>query len=1656
MTSKLKIVASKVASSALWRIPSWGLAFLMWFLASSASAGIDFSQPFRSFNSNAPGNPYGLTDLDEIDPGPYLYTRWGVYLGTPSTIAPPTVTIGFDNLTRGPFSYKNKDLFISSSLASLNRVALPDVAPASTQATWLSPGTDSNGYVNYIMQSPVFADHWFRKLHFANSLNVFSEQAAQRSVSADDRKLIVLIHGWNPDGGPDMFVGEFQQLVDNIYSQIQNHPDWQLVLYHWEADADTGPVFAADVAINGSEAAEAAYQHGKHLGELLLSLSPNLEKIHLISHSAGAWAARSTAKFLFDHAPNPAALPVVEVTLLDPFIPDQVPGVLTLQTSNLTKAKMDQMPLFAANAKIFRLENYFSVDGTPGTDVGNFAWNNSRDINRQVNWVDVIDGLAPKPYYGNGDINLTKFSGHFGPILFYSDTAAAYSAARTLATALANPAINLETDGWGSSLFLNELIIDQPPQSNTGAVVGQPVTFSVHAKTRREQLNFDSLGYQIRYVWQKFDEATGTWITAYGSNGTDTYARSSPIADEAGLFRVVVDNGTGEVSAEFTLGFANASGSPFLSITSPLNGATLANSVDVSVQAAASVDRVEFFVDGVSKASISAAPFGWTWNTASASNGSHTITAKAFGGLVESLLGYAPPVEVQVANSSSPPPADADANEPNDSSLQATALDFGVAGQGRISSPTDVDWFKVNVTAPGQLAFNLMVPGDKDFDLELYGPDGAYLTGSYNGIGLSESITYNASSTGTYFARIYGYPAGSGSFSVSEGYSLTVNLTSGVIKIVSAPQNVTVPWGASASFQVVASIDTNSPLSYQWYRNGSAIPGATAATYYTPPAALLEDGNQFAVQITSAFGVITTPAATLTVANPTSNTWTGAISNDWNEPLNWDQGHLPNGSEVARIYAGAPLASNLSSSTTVISGGSLTLLGNLNGAVTVASGGTLIFDGTNEHGMYGTLTNAGTVIVQGSGALRAYNGGGAITNLAGGLFDLRSNVPLTGYYYSNAWFLTPFTNAGTLRKSAGTATDFSYSLTNTGTVDVQTGTISFDALATSAGTISASAGAGVVVADGITLQDGSAFVGEGNIQLNSTVTGQINGTGLVSTNLSGTCTINGSLTLLGPGNLNGALTVASGGTLIFDGTNEHGMYGTLTNAGTVIVQGSGALRAYNGGGAITNLAGGLFDLRSDAPLDGSYDLNDQNYKMGFANAGILRKSAGTTTAIDYALTNTGTVDVQTGTLDFDVDVTLQDGSSFGGAGTSALNGTVTGPINGTGLVLTRLNGTCTINGTLTLLGNLTGAVTVASGGTLIFDGANEHGMYGTLTNAGTVIVQGSGALRAYNGGGAITNLAGGLFDLRSDAPLAGHYYFNDDILLTPFTNAGTLRKSAEAATDFSYALTNTGTVDVQTGTISFDVALSNTGTLSIGSGAGITVAGQVYSAPSFTNSPQGQSVSTGSNATFSVVAIGFPVPSYQWQRRALGAVEFSNLSDDGIYSGTITPTLVVSSVTQLMNGGQFRCIASNGFVPSAVSDPATLLVNSAFSSWAASYFTAGELADASRSGPTAVYGSDGLPNLVKYALGLDPKQNVTAALPSLTTTATDWVYTYTRPSNITDVTYVVEMSTDLSNWTAEGVTHTKQSTANGIDTWTTTYPLSSASTIFFRLRVTLP
>ena len=135
-----------------------------------------------------------------------------------------------------------------------------------------------------------------------------------------------------------------------------------------------------------------------------------------------------------------------------------------------------------------------------------------------------------------------------------------------------------------------------------------------------------------------------------------------------------------------------------------------------------------------------------------------------------------------------------------------------------------------------------------------------------------------------------------------------------------------------------------------------------------------------------------------------------------------------------------------------------------------------------------------------------------------------------------------------------------------------------------------------------------------------------------------------------------------------------------------------------------------------------------------------------------------------------------------------------------------------------------------------------------------------------------------------------------------------------------------------------------------------------------------------------------------------------------------------------------------------------LVVKSQFEAWREQYFTPAELTNWSLSGDTAEPANDGTPNLVKYALALKPKTPAATGLPVLgqTTIANKSYLTlsFTQQPSLADITYSVQVSADLINWSA-GPVRTDSGTTNTA-TYRDTTAIGATPRHFMRLSVTRP
>lgn len=134
-----------------------------------------------------------------------------------------------------------------------------------------------------------------------------------------------------------------------------------------------------------------------------------------------------------------------------------------------------------------------------------------------------------------------------------------------------------------------------------------------------------------------------------------------------------------------------------------------------------------------------------------------------------------------------------------------------------------------------------------------------------------------------------------------------------------------------------------------------------------------------------------------------------------------------------------------------------------------------------------------------------------------------------------------------------------------------------------------------------------------------------------------------------------------------------------------------------------------------------------------------------------------------------------------------------------------------------------------------------------------------------------------------------------------------------------------------------------------------------------------------------------------------------------------------------------------------------------YENWQTDHFNEAERADPSISGPDADADGDGIPNLVEYALGLDPRRPSIEGLPVTGLDSfsvggeTDEYLTlsFTAPDSVDDVGYEVQVSGELTSWTGDAVL--EESISNGDGTTTYVYrdsvPLGAGERRFMRLSV---
>jgi len=207
--------------------------------------------------------------------------------------------------------------------------------------------------------------------------------------------------------------------------------------------------------------------------------------------------------------------------------------------------------------------------------------------------------------------------------------------------------------------------------------------------------------------------------------------------------------------------------------------------------------------------------------------------------------------------------------EPNNAIAQASPMASGVKLTAQLGVSSDVDFFYINVPRPGSLTIDFVQSNGQ----------GSLVTGTYNitvfnsaGTSLSTypkvtpytfspfSAVLGVQDAGNYYIKI---EPSSGIYDwKSTNYELTVVVSSLIPIVTSQPKSQTVLAGSNATISV--SVDGVAPISYQWFKNGSAIAGATLASLQFVSVKPTDDASYY-VKASNASGFVSSENAKLTV-----------------------------------------------------------------------------------------------------------------------------------------------------------------------------------------------------------------------------------------------------------------------------------------------------------------------------------------------------------------------------------------------------------------------------------------------------------------------------------------------------------------------------------------------------------------------------------------------------------------------------------------------------------------------------------------------------------------------------------------------------------------------------------------------------------------------
>jgi len=493
----------------------------------------------------------------------------------------------------------------------------------------------------------------------------------------------------------------------------------------------------------------------------------------------------------------------------------------------------------------------------------------------------------------------------------------------------------------------------------------------------------------------------------------------------------------------------------------------------------------------------------------------------------------------------------------------------------------------------------------------------------------------------------------------------------------------------------------------------------------------------------------------------------------------------------------------------------------------------------------GTVVNFGTVLGTGGGAGVDLSAGGAVTN--GSVTDKTALIQgYTGLQMLAGGTVTNFGTVVGIGGASNAVTLIGGSLTN-GTVN--------DTIARIDGYT------GVYLADGATFTNFGTIVGEGGVAVYDQYS-------VLSTVIAEAGSV-----FVGGAQMNGGSLQLVGGVVTMGGLETSGAVsgaGTLAlDAGTSVFEGGASL-------AISQIAVTGVSTGVDAEI------------ASLTYAGAWLQSAGTLDVFTGdKVTLTGAGDTFSGTVTGSGSVVWSGGSdSFSNLTLSATSQTVTGAaITFSGAINLTTNMTLTSSNLVVAAGG----ATIGGAGEFILSSNATNSFYGAGSSATLTVngkVYGAGQL----GVGQMTLIigAGGFVDGYTTTPLTINTGAN------AITNAGTIFAIGAGGTVVDSAVTNTGKLYADGGTLTLNGAVT-------GTGVGDITSGTLFAASSFTENVIFTASTTGTleladSQTYTGDITGFSLTGAT--TLDLGDIDFINGTTKATYSGTATSgTLTVTDGT---------------------------------------------------------------------------------------------------------------------------------------------------------------